>query len=93
MTNDQHCAAVAGNVSQFAHAPFLKRDIADRKHFIDEQNILVEIGGNGESQSNVHAAGVMLHRSVDELLDFGEADDIVELAANLGAASCRGSRH
>ena len=28
-----------------------------------------------------------------KFLDFGKADDIVELAADFGAASCRESRH
>ena len=93
MANEQHCAAGARYVSHFIDATSLKFSVADRKHFIDEQNILVEICGNGESQSNVHSARVMLHRSVDELLDFGKADDVVELAANFGAASCRESRH
>ena len=42
--------------------------------------------------ADVHAAGVALHRGVEELLDLGEGDDLVELLRDLRAASCRGSR-
>ena len=43
----------------------------------------LEMRGDGERQPHVHAAGVALHRRVDELLDLGEGDDLVELAADL----------
>ena len=41
---------------------------------------------HGEREPHVHAAGVALHRRVEELLDLGERDDLVELARDLGAA-------
>ena len=93
MANEQHCASGSRYVFHFIDATSLKFGVAYGEHFIDEQNILIKIGGNGESQPNIHSAGVTLHRSIDELLDFGKADNIVELAINLGTASCRGSRH
>ena len=44
------------------------------------------MGGDGEGQAHVHAAGVALDRRVEKALDLGEGDDFVELAADLGAA-------
>ena len=44
-----------------------------------------------EGQPHIHAAGIVLDRRVDERLDLGEGDDLVELARDL-ARPCRGSR-
>ena len=44
------------------------------------------MSGDREREADVHAAGVALHRRVDELLDVGELDDLVELAFDLGLA-------
>ena len=41
---------------------------------------------HGERQPHVHPARVALHRRVEEPLDLGERDDLVELARDLGAA-------
>ena len=38
-----------------------------------------------EGQPHVHAARIALDRRVEEFLDLGEGDDLVELAADLGA--------
>ena len=69
-----------------AEALALEGDVADGEHFVDEQDVCVEMCGNREREPHVHAAGVALHRCVDELLDLGEGDDLVELARDLGAA-------
>ena len=45
----------------------------------------LEVGGDREGQPHVHPAGVALHRRVEELLDLGEGDDLVELAVDLTA--------
>ncbi len=42
--------------------------------------------GDREGETHVHAARIPFHRRVDELGDLGEGDDLVELAADLGAA-------
>ena len=43
------------------------------------------MGGDGEGEADVHARGVALDRGVEEFLDLGEGDDLVEFAADLGA--------
>ena len=44
------------------------------------------MGGDGEGEPHRHAARVALDRRVEEALDVGEGDDLVEAAADLGAA-------
>ena len=46
----------------------------------------LEVGRDRERQPDVHAARVPLHRRVEEPLDLGEGDDLVELAVDLPAA-------
>ena len=74
-----------GDVAHLAEALLLEGDVADRQHLVDEQDLRLEVGGDGEGQADVHAAGVVLDGRVEELLDFGEGDDLVELAVDLGA--------
>ena len=81
MAHEQHCAAGSRYVSHLIDATSLKFCVPHRKHFVNEQNILVEMRGNSECQSYVHSTRVMLHRSVNKLLDLGKADDLVELAS------------
>ena len=38
--------------------------------------------GNAKGQSHVHAARIVLDRSIDEFVDLRELDDLVELAIN-----------
>ncbi len=42
------------------------------------------MGGDGEGQAHVHAAGIMLERRIEKALDFGEGHNFVELAADFG---------
>ena len=51
-----------------------------------EQDLRLEVGGDGEGQPHIHAARVALDRRVDEPVDLGERDDLVELASDLAAA-------
>ena len=60
--------------------------VADREHLVDEQDLRLQMRRDGERQPHVHAARVALDRRVEELLDLGEGDDLVELAADLGPA-------
>ena len=80
MADEEDGAAPAGDVAHLAEALLLERRVADRQHLVDEQDLRLEVRGDRERQAHVHAARVALHRRVDELLDLGERDDLVELA-------------
>src|SRR5687768_6271045 len=41
------------------------------------------MGGDCEAKPDVHAAGIALHRRVDELFNLGKRHDLVELAVDL----------
>src|ERR1700730_10243998 len=43
------------------------------------------MSGNGEGEAYIHAAGVALRRRIEELIDFGEGDDLVKFPSNLRA--------
>ena len=50
------------------------------------QDLGLEVRRDGEREPHVHAARVALDRRVEEPLDPGELDDLVELASDLGRA-------
>ena len=66
MADKQHRATFACHIAHFAQALFLELGIAHRQNLIHDQNLGVEVGGNGESQAHVHPAGVALDGCVDE---------------------------
>ena len=81
MADEQYCTTSARYVFHLIDATSLKFGVPNRKYFVNKQNILVEVGGNSERQSDVHSTGVVLHRSVNKLLDLGKPDDFIELAS------------
>src|SRR5579885_2869087 len=78
-------AAGAGDIAHFAEAFFLEVDVADGEDFIDEEDFGFEVSGDGESETDVHAGGVVLDGGIDELFEFGEGDDFVELGGDFAA--------
>src|SRR5277367_3522672 len=84
--DEDHGAAGAGDVAHFAEAFFLKIYVAHGEDLIDEKDFRFEMGGDGEGQADVHAAGVVLYGSVDKFFEFGEGHDFVEFADDVAAA-------
>ena len=86
-TDDQHGAAVAArHLVHLAKAFFLELGVADGEHLVDDQDLRLQMGGDGEGEAHIHARGIALDRGVEEFLDLGEGDDLVEFLADLGAA-------
>ena len=54
--------------------------VADREHLVDEQQLGLDVHRDRESEPHVHPRRVVLHLRVDELLELGEGDDLVETA-------------
>ena len=81
VTHEQHGAVLPRHIADLAEAFLLERRIADRQDLVDEQDLGLEMRGNGEGQPKIHPARVALHRRVDESFDLGEVDDLVELLA------------
>ena len=86
MADEEHGAALLGDVSHLAEALPLEIGIADREDLVDEEDLRLEMRGDGERESEVHPARVALDRSIDELFDLRKGDDLVEFPADLGPA-------
>ena len=92
VADEEHGPPRPATLAHLAEALLLERRVADREHLVDEQDLRLEMRGDRERQAHVHAARVALHRGVEERLDLGERDDLVELAARSPRDACRGSR-
>ena len=51
--------------------------VAHRQHLVDEQDVGLHVHGDGEAETHVHAAGVVLDGVVDELGQPAELDDLL----------------
>src|SRR5258705_195888 len=65
------------SILHLAEAFHLKSDVTNRQHFIDDKDLRLQMGGNGEGQPNVHAAAVTLHRGVQKRLNLSKSDNLV----------------
>ena len=57
--------------------------VADCEHFVHEQDVRIDVNRHREPETHVHPGRVRLHRRVDEFLELGELDDLVEAARDL----------
>lgn len=64
---------------------FLERGISYRKDFIDQQNVGVTFGRDGEPKPGQHTAGILLDRGVDEFFQFSEGNNIIVAKSHLAA--------
>ncbi len=78
VADEQHGAAAALDLVHLAEAATLELDVAHGEHLVDEQDLGLHVGGDGEAEAQVHARRVALDRRVHELLEPGEGDDLVE---------------
>ena len=68
-------------LEDLAEALALKRLVADGEHLVEQQHVGLEVRRDGEAEPHVHAGRVRPHRQVDEPLELGERDDLVESLA------------
>jgi hypothetical protein len=61
----------------------LKLVIANREYLVRDEYVRVEMRGHGESEPDVHPAAVSLDCDIQEPLDAGERDDLIESSSNL----------
>src|SRR6516164_9730251 len=86
MAHKNDRSSFASYITHLAQAFLLKGNVPDGKNLVNEEDFRLEMGGDGEGQPDVHAAGVMLDGRVDEFVDFGEGYDFVELPVDLPLA-------
>src|SRR5580704_7856420 len=83
VTNQNSGVPFVDNFLHSIEALFLKYGISDRQHFVKNDNLRIQMSGDGKCQSNIHPAGIILHRHVNESLQSGELDDLIEPVADL----------
>ena len=82
---------LAAELGELLGALALELLVADGEHLVDEQDVGVDVDRDREPEPHVHARRVVLHRRVDEVLEAGEVDDLVEALVELLLAQARGS--
>src|SRR5688572_4411426 len=83
VAHEQYRPSLPGDRSHLVQALLLKLGVPDGQYLVHDQDLGLKVGCDGESQSHVHAARIELDRCIQELLDLGEADDLVELSVDL----------
>ena len=63
-------------------ALLLKHLVADGQHLVDQQDVRVDVDGDGETKAYEHAGRVVLHLAVDGVFELGERNDVVEPAGD-----------
>ena len=79
-------AAALLELEDLAEALPLERLVADGEHLVEQQDVGLDVRGDREAEAHVHPRRVRAHRQVDEVLEPGEGDDLVELLADRRAA-------
>src|SRR5437868_3713552 len=80
MTDKQNDAPSAHDLGHYAQSFFLKLYISDGQHFIDHENIGLEVRGDRESEPHVHSARVALYRRIEKFLDICKANYLIEFS-------------
>ena len=82
--DDGHAGAL--HFADVIHAFALESAVAHRQNFVDDEDFGIDVNGHGKGQACVHARRIVLHGHVDELFEFGEGHDVVEIAHHVFAA-------
>ena len=87
MRDEDDRAAALLELEDLAEALALERLVADGEHLVEQQHVGLDVRRDREAEPHVHPRRVRPHRQVDELLEPGERDDLVQLLADGRAAS------
>ena len=79
---DRAALRISG-IAHFAEALLLELHVSHGENLIHDHDLTIEMCGDGEGQFDIHAAGVTLHRRVDELFHLRKLNDLVEFAVDL----------
>src|SRR5262249_19173614 len=88
--NGSHIMTYKKNGSPFlcytfhlSQAFLLKSSVSHRQHLVYDQDLWLQVSSHGKGQAQVHSAGIMLHRRVNEFFDLGKGYDFVKFSFNL----------
>ena len=80
MADEQHCRTAGHELKHPRAALALETLVADGKNFVHNQNIRLNDGGDGESQTREHSGRVRFQRTVDETIEFAVRNDFRRFA-------------
>ncbi len=78
MTDQNRGVSFIDNLFHAIEAFLLEHRISYRQHFVENDNLRIQVGRDRKGQSNIHPAGVIFHWNIDELLQSGEFHDLIE---------------
>ena len=81
--HEQNRFSPALELAEFVQALVGEALIAHGEHLVHEQHVGVDVNGHRKPEAHIHARRVGLHRRVDELLQLGELDDLIEPPGDL----------
>ena len=75
--------AVLDDLLEPLHALVLELLVPYGEHLVHDQDLGLQERRHSKREPDIHTAGITLHGGVDELLDSGEGDDVVEFGGDL----------
>jgi len=82
-------AAAAAKFRKLVETLVRERLVAHRKHFVDEQDIGIDVDRHCKTEAHVHAGRVGLHRRVDKFVELRKPDDLVESIGDLATTEAQ----
>ena len=78
VADEQNRAPAFGNALHSAQTFPLEVRVAHCQHFVDYQDLGIQMSRHGKGQPHIHAARITLDRRVQKLLRFGERNNLIE---------------
>src|SRR5262245_17377583 len=76
--NEYHCLSLRLKALERREALFLKRFVTDCKHLVEEEDVEGDLDRDRVREPHEHPGRVVLHLLVDEALELGERENLVE---------------
>ncbi len=86
MANKNNRPTLLVYIIKLSEAFFLKICISDSENLVNNKNFRIQMSRNCKSKPHIHAAGIPLYRSIDELSDFGKLHNLIKLGPNFSTA-------
>src|SRR5262249_12892122 len=83
VADEQYGESLSGNALHLLQTLLLERRIPDGQHFVQDEDLRLQMGRHREGQTDVHATGVALHGRVQEFVNLRKVYDGVEFAPDL----------
>ena len=80
MGDEDEGSAVFDDFFHALHALELKLRVANREHFVDDQDFRLEECSNRECQPHIHPARIAFNGRVDKLFETSESHNVIKLS-------------